>query len=348
MPDIILKNILGQEVTYTGIDTVKLKNTAGGEETFSHGVAVENVPIELDLANGEQQTIYAPDGTLVKSAVVSITGGGGGDAVEMEETELPFVEGSGAYQTLLPITRLFLNATYTVMWNGTEYSCTCKAMEFADSLILTVGNAAFLGGEATGEPFLIAQLPDMVGCITTEANATNTVGLTLNFEAGGGGGTESIVKTACVIKDIDLTSTSVAASVSLMTSEDMIAQGLDPATIKDEGYNANSDYFVVATLTRLSTEMSSTNTTTFSAVTTSPIGIYNSRYTYALNFYANTSSYQAVAATTMSAQLPLSNGNSSYNNYGLYMSGGTLYMRKVKNHALAGKYLVTLSVVYLK
>lgn len=188
MPDIVLKNILGQDVTYTGIDTVKLKNTAGDDETFSHGVAVENVPIELDLVNGETQTIYAPVGTLVKSAVVSITGGGGGDAVEMEETELPFVEGSGAYQAMLPITRLFYNATYTVMWNGTEHTCTCKAMEFADSLILTVGNAAFVGGEDTGELFLIAQLPDMVGCITTEANATNTVGLTLNFEAGGGGG----------------------------------------------------------------------------------------------------------------------------------------------------------------
>ncbi len=191
MVDVILKNILGQDVTYTGIDTVKLKNTAGGEETFSHGIAVEDVPISLDLANGGTQTIYAPEGSLVKSAVISITGGGGGDAVEMEETELPFAEGSGAYQTLLPITRLFLNATYTVVWNGTEYTCTCKAMEFADSLILTLGNAVFLGGEATTEPFLIAQLPDMVGCITTEANATNTISVALNFDSGG-----SSVKTA--------------------------------------------------------------------------------------------------------------------------------------------------------
>lgn len=85
MPDIILKNILGQDVTYSGIDTVKLKNTAGGEETFSHGVAVEGIPIELDLANGGTQTITAPDGTLVKSAVVSITGGIGGKGVERTE-----------------------------------------------------------------------------------------------------------------------------------------------------------------------------------------------------------------------------------------------------------------------
>lgn len=41
MADIVLKDVLGSDVTFTGIDTVKLKNTQGNEETFSLGVAVE-------------------------------------------------------------------------------------------------------------------------------------------------------------------------------------------------------------------------------------------------------------------------------------------------------------------
>ena len=57
---VILKNV--KELQYERAD-------GSGKEPFSHGKAVDNVPIELDFSNGDQ-TVTAPDGTLVKSAVI--------------------------------------------------------------------------------------------------------------------------------------------------------------------------------------------------------------------------------------------------------------------------------------
>jgi hypothetical protein len=57
---VILKNV--KELQYERED-------GSGKEPFSHGKAVDNVPIELDFSNGNQ-TVIAPDGTLVKSAVI--------------------------------------------------------------------------------------------------------------------------------------------------------------------------------------------------------------------------------------------------------------------------------------
>lgn len=65
---IILKDINGNEVVYPN-EKVMFDTTDGGTQIFSKGEAVENVPITLYLANGDQ-TITAPDGTLVKSAII--------------------------------------------------------------------------------------------------------------------------------------------------------------------------------------------------------------------------------------------------------------------------------------
>lgn len=68
MANIVLKDINGNETTYSR-DKIMVDTAEGGTQIFSEGEAVENVPISLYLANGDQ-TITAPDGTLVKSAVI--------------------------------------------------------------------------------------------------------------------------------------------------------------------------------------------------------------------------------------------------------------------------------------
>lgn len=66
---VVLKDRSGADVTYeVPSEQIKL-NTPDGTQIFTAGQAVENVPITLDLADGDQ-TVNAPDGYLVKSAVI--------------------------------------------------------------------------------------------------------------------------------------------------------------------------------------------------------------------------------------------------------------------------------------
>lgn len=69
--DIILKRYSGEEKVFKGVDVVRLTH-ASNEYTvpYTFGEAVENIPITLDLKDGDQ-TVTAPNGTLVKSAVIS-------------------------------------------------------------------------------------------------------------------------------------------------------------------------------------------------------------------------------------------------------------------------------------
>lgn len=73
--DVVIQNYSQKELTYPSVPKVWLKSPQSTEENlvlvpFSYGEAVENVPISLDFSSGENQTITAPDGTLVKSAVI--------------------------------------------------------------------------------------------------------------------------------------------------------------------------------------------------------------------------------------------------------------------------------------
>ena len=189
MPDIVLKNILGQEVVYPGIDTVKLKNTAGDDETFSHGVAITDVPIELDLANGETQTIYAPEGALVKSAVVTVTGGGNSEPVlNMPETVLSFELGElmgipvTVATTPVDINYIIEGATYDVIWNGTPVTCVAWKGEYGGAEIMGIGNIGVLMNAPTTEPFIIGTVNGEMVIIAIESITTATVSVTLKFK----------------------------------------------------------------------------------------------------------------------------------------------------------------------
>lgn len=58
------------ETEHYGIETVTFDTTDGGTQVFSKGQAVEGVEIALDFSGGEDMTVNAADGTLIKSAVI--------------------------------------------------------------------------------------------------------------------------------------------------------------------------------------------------------------------------------------------------------------------------------------
>lgn len=65
---LILKNPQGNDAKYPMKQMIRL-NTTKGTKIYSKGEAIENVAVTLDLTSGDQ-TINAPDGYLVKSAVI--------------------------------------------------------------------------------------------------------------------------------------------------------------------------------------------------------------------------------------------------------------------------------------
>lgn len=69
----------------------------------------------------------------------------------MEEQQVTFTDMDGAYQAAAPVKfDISEGKTYTVVWDGVEYSCVCHAM----GPITYIGNPAVFGLEATSEPFL--------------------------------------------------------------------------------------------------------------------------------------------------------------------------------------------------
>ena len=73
MADIVLKDRNGSSIEYPCVNHIKVKNTYGGTRDFVDSETVpevvENLPIVLDFSGGNQE-IVAPDGMVVKSAVI--------------------------------------------------------------------------------------------------------------------------------------------------------------------------------------------------------------------------------------------------------------------------------------
>ena len=71
VPDegIVLKDRNGTDLVFKGKEKVKIPTESGGKQIFSRGEAITNVPIELDFSGGNQ-SVTAPAGQLVKSAVI--------------------------------------------------------------------------------------------------------------------------------------------------------------------------------------------------------------------------------------------------------------------------------------
>lgn len=95
-----------------------------------------------------------------KPALDRHSGGGGSGGGGDTETDLfplqtieGFAEENGYGPTLTDALELSEGATYYVEWDGTTYTCVGKAVAAAG--VTYIGNAAMMGLEDTGEPFLI-------------------------------------------------------------------------------------------------------------------------------------------------------------------------------------------------
>ena len=67
---IIILDRQGIPNEYEGIESVTFDTADGGTQMFTKGRAIEGIEIELDFSDDRDQPIYAPDGTLVKSAII--------------------------------------------------------------------------------------------------------------------------------------------------------------------------------------------------------------------------------------------------------------------------------------
>lgn len=112
-----------------------------------------------------------------------------------EEGSLPIIEPFAG--------EIVVGNTYTVTYNGTEYTCTAFPLqETEDAPIMpSVGNQAAIDGEDTGEPFVIAYVPpemvEMVGGYGIVMDMTGASSATVKIQADSG------VKIAAEALDLD-------------------------------------------------------------------------------------------------------------------------------------------------
>ena len=106
---------------------------------------------------------YMPEGYPSKS-VETVT--------LMEEQEVTFTESKGIYQAIAPVKiDISDGQTYTVVWDGVEYSCVGHVATGG----AYIGNPAALGAESTGEPFLYASMNSQFLWVSYDTAATHTI-----------------------------------------------------------------------------------------------------------------------------------------------------------------------------
>ena len=136
-------------------DTLKLKNdgtlyAAGGGGSIPK-------PLTYD---------YMPEGYPSK---------GIGTVTLMEEQEVTFTNSGGIYQATAPVKiDISDGQTYTIFWDGVEYSCVGHV---ADGFSY-IGNPAAFGAESTGEPFLYANVNSQSLWVSYDTSANHTIKVT--------------------------------------------------------------------------------------------------------------------------------------------------------------------------
>lgn len=178
MPDVILKDEFGISQPYEDINAVLLDTEGGGTATF---ISPDIIPAQVQ-ADWEQTDETAVD--FIKNKPTSF----GGDYTHPETHPASMISGLvvkdlpslnldtykftlddfGSYYYTLPGAWDGLEGiTYKIMWDSTEYTCTCHHVskikpEFTDAYYMGNGTKLFhLGhGEDTGEPFIMLLLPD--------------------------------------------------------------------------------------------------------------------------------------------------------------------------------------------
>lgn len=109
---------------------------------------------------------YMPEGYPSKSV---------GTVTLMEEQELAFADIDGTYGATAPVKiDISDGQTYTVVWDGVEYSCAGHTIQN----INYIGNPAAFGLEATSEPFLYANMGQYLW-VSYDSAASHTIKVTI-------------------------------------------------------------------------------------------------------------------------------------------------------------------------
>ena len=115
---------------------------------------------------------------LIAAKLVGGSGGSGGGSglpeittepvVIMPQATLSFTEFQGMYISSTDFVATD-GETYTVTWDGTDYTCTTVMIKGK----FLLGNIGLLGGEDTGEPFVISDAMEQSNWITRSTAATH-------------------------------------------------------------------------------------------------------------------------------------------------------------------------------
>lgn len=110
---------------------------------------------------------YMPEGYPSKSVET---------ATLVEEQEVTFSNMGGRFLATSPVKFDILDGqTYTVVWDGVEYSCVGHATTEAGNYI---GNPEALGGESTGEPFAYLENGSQYMWASYDTTTRHTIGVT--------------------------------------------------------------------------------------------------------------------------------------------------------------------------
>ena len=107
---------------------------------------------------------YMPEGYPSKSV---------GTVTPMEEQEVTFSDmGEGVYRAIAPVKiDISDGQTYTIVWDGAEYSCVGHATSGGSY----IGNPVAFGAESTGEPFVYANVSSQSIWVSYDTATSHTI-----------------------------------------------------------------------------------------------------------------------------------------------------------------------------
>ena len=110
---------------------------------------------------------YMPEGYPSKSV---------GTVTLMEEQEVTFSDmGGGAYEAAEPVKiDISDGQTYTIVWDGVEYSCVCHVANG----VSYIGNPVAFGAESTGEPFVYVIMGSQYIWVSYDTATSHTIKVT--------------------------------------------------------------------------------------------------------------------------------------------------------------------------
>lgn len=202
----IPKKYLPAGVAYT--DTAKVGQTIVVKEVDSTGKPTAWEAVDMSAGGGggswddlsaPMPTKFLPDGVpYVEEGIVELPVTG----QWYEETDEDGNVSDSGYFVTAPI-GLQVGSTYTVNWNGTDYEVTGQdASTIPDNGIpgVVLGNLAAMGGDDTGEPFLMMEVPADIAAEMGAYGMITSFDLSINipFAIYGEGGTIQKIDPRCL------------------------------------------------------------------------------------------------------------------------------------------------------